>query len=127
MDMEMNTVKHALVIEDSVMIAIMLQDHLKASGFATIDIASTQGEAIQLAEERCPQLITADDRLEDGTGVAAIRHICRENAIPVVFIVADPRNVQTEIPHAQLLRKPFSESALDAAIRDAERSPLLCA
>ena len=80
-------------------------------------------QAIVLAEQRCPDLITADDRLEPGSGIEAIRHICRDNAIPVIFIVADPENVERSLPNALLLLKPFSEAALASAIQSAEKTP----
>jgi two-component system, response regulator PdtaR len=115
--------KHALIIEDNFLIALMLQEHLEANGYDTLDIAATQAQAIALAERRCPDLITADDNLEHGSGVEAIRHICRDNAIPVIFIVADPTNVKSSLPNALLLLKPFSQAALASAIKVAEKSP----
>jgi CheY-like chemotaxis protein len=118
---------HALIIEDSPLIAMMLQDHLAECGYATADIALTQTEAIVFAERHCPDIITADDRLDDGSGVEAIRHICRDQAIPVIFIVADPENVETQLPDAITLQKPFSEAALNDAILLAKERPLVFA
>jgi two-component system, response regulator PdtaR len=118
-------VKHALIIEDHFLIALMLQEYLEENGYDTSDIAATQAQAIALAEQRCPDLITADDKLEHGTGVEAIRHICRDNTIPVIFIVADPANVQSSLPNALVLLKPFSEAALASAVQAAERTPFV--
>jgi chemotaxis response regulator CheB len=106
---------------------MMLQDHLAERGYATADIALTQSEAIAFAERHCPDIITADDRLDDGSGVEAIRHICRVRPIPVIFIVAVPDNVQKVLPDALTLQKPFSEAALNKAIREAKARPFaLC-
>lgn len=107
--LEGDAVKHALIIEDIALIAEMLRDYLEECGYKTVDLAKTQGEAIQLAERRCLDLITADDRLEHGSGIEAIRHICHDRAIPVIFIVADPTNLERALPNALLLQKPFSE------------------
>ena len=115
--------KHALIIEDNALIAVMIRDYLEECGYVSFELASTQGEAIQFAERRCPDLITADDRLEHGSGVEAIRHICHDSAIPVIFIVADPTNVRRALPNALLLQKPFSERALAIAIQAAEKVP----
>ena len=115
--------KHALIIEDNFLIALMIREHLEECGYDTVDIATSQAQAIVLAEQRCPDLITADDRLEPGSGIEAIRHICRDNAIPVIFIVADPENVERSLPNALLLLKPFSEAALASAIQSAEKTP----
>ena len=119
--------KHALIIEDQLVIALMIQDYLEARGYGSFDIATTQAEAIHFAEQRCPDLITADDRLDHGSGVQAIRHICRDMAIPVVFIVADPANVEMTLPDAILLLKPFSNASLATAIALAEAAPLVLA
>jgi CheY-like chemotaxis protein len=120
-------VKHALIIEDNAIIAFMIRDYLEEYGYSSVDLASTQTEAIQLAEQRCPDLITADERLEDGSGVEAIRHICRGRAIPVIFIVAEGASVAETLPDALLLLKPFSEEALARAIQGAEKAPLIVA
>lgn len=125
--LETDAMRHALVIEDNPLIALMLQDHLEARGFETVDVAVTQAQAISFAKERCPHLITADDSLDDGSGVEAIRRICRDVAIPVIVIVADRANVERELPNALLLLKPFSEAALASAIQDAEKAPFLYA
>ena len=119
--------KHALVIEDNALIAEMIRDYLEDCGYDSVDLANTQAEAIKLAERRCPDLITADDRLETGSGVEAVRHICHDKAIPVIFIVADPTNVRRALPNALLLQKPFSEIALASAIQVAEEAPQLFA
>lgn len=121
-----SVVKHALIIEDNSLIVLMIQDHFRGCGYS-FDVAVSQAKAIQFAEQRCPDFITAEDNLESGSGVEAIRHICRGKAIPVIFIVADPRNVTSEIPDALVLQKPFSQAALAIAIRGAEKAPLLCA
>jgi DNA-binding response OmpR family regulator len=120
-------VKHALIIEDHRLIALMLQDHLGRCGYGSIDIAASQIEAISFAKLRCPDLITADEKLEHGSGVEAIRRICHNNAIPVLFIVADPTNVECLLPNALVLQKPFSDDALAHAIRKAEKTPLVLA
>ena len=115
--------KHALIIEDNAIIAAMIRDYLEECGYGSVDLASTQSEAIHLAERRCPDLITADDILLHGSGVEAIRHICHDRAIPVIFIIADPTNVERALPNALLLQKPFSEVALASAIQAAEKAP----
>ena len=108
--------KHALIIEDHPVIASTIEDELRDCGYASVDIAVSQDEAIRLAEEKCPDLITVDERLDDGSGVAAIRHICRDKAIPVVFITAVPMEVSLVIPDAVILEKPFSTRLLSTAI-----------
>jgi CheY-like chemotaxis protein len=109
--------KHALIIEDRAVIALMIEDELAEFGYKSAAKATSQTQAIVLSEQRCPDLITADDGLSEGSGIAAVRHICRNQAIPVVFITGDPRSIEDAIPDAVILEKPFSHSGLGSAIR----------
>ncbi len=111
--------KHALIIEDHPVIASTIEDELRDCGYASADIAISQAEAIRMAEDRCPDLITVDERLDEGSGIAAIRHICRNNAIPVVYITAVATEVRHAIPDAVILEKPFSHRDLSSAISNA--------
>lgn len=117
--------KHALIIEDHSVIALTIEDELRLCGYGSADIASSQDEAIQMAEEKCPDLITVDERLTNGSGVEAIRHICRDRAIPVVFITAVPIEVSLTLPDAVIVEKPFSTRLLSTAILHAVKGARL--
>jgi len=117
--------KHALIIEDQPVIALTIQDELHDCGYASADIAVSEAEAIRRAEERCPDLITVDERLDDGSGIAAIRHICRNKAIPVIFITAAPDHIKAAVPDAVILGKPFSHRDLSSAILKAVKGARL--
>lgn len=108
--------KHALVIEDRALVAMMIEQELIDCGFRSVRTAASQREAIRMAEEHCPDLITADDRIADGSGLAAVRHICRNRAIPVVFITGDRERIKRDIPDAVVVEKPFTHAQLQAAI-----------
>ena len=107
----------ALIIEDDPLIAMMIEDQLSNLGYAAIDLAHSQEEAICLAEKQCPDLITVDEKLDSGSGVAAIRHICRDKAIPVVFITVDPESILKSVPDAVVIEKPISLHSLAPAIQ----------
>jgi DNA-binding response OmpR family regulator len=107
--------KHALIIEDLPVIAISIQDELSDLGFSAA-IASTETEAVALAEERCPDLIIADVRLEKGSGIDAVRRICRDRPIAVIFMTGDLDLVESPIGEADLLSKPFTTTALRSSI-----------
>jgi DNA-binding response OmpR family regulator len=117
-------VRHALVIEDNHLIAMMIEEELKALGYSSIEIATSQEQAIAMALARCPDLITVDDKLDSGTGVESIREICRDQALPVVFITADPKAITAHIPDAIIVPKPFSRPQLTGAIEAAVSVPL---
>jgi hypothetical protein len=45
-----------------------------------------------------------------------VRHICRDQAIAVVFITGDSEHIQEAVPGAVILEKPFTHSELGRAI-----------
>ncbi|HEX8533827.1 MAG TPA: response regulator [Allosphingosinicella sp.] len=98
---------HALIIEDQFAIAMLLEDLLRDLGYTSFDIVQTEKAGISAAKERCPDLITADDRLTDGSGIDAVQEICAARAIPVVFIVGDSLELNRRMPDAVVLMKPF--------------------
>src|ERR1700712_1290120 len=75
---------HALIIEDSYLIAAAIQEDLSQVGFTTFDLVARSVQAVAAAKLRCPDLITADERLSDGSGLAAVREICAAKPIPTI-------------------------------------------
>lgn len=114
----------ALIIEDQVMVAAMIELQLRDLGYDAIDIVDSEQRAIAAAAEHCPDLVTADDRLAEGSGIQAVRRICADRAIPVVFIVGSPLDVKAAIPDAVTVEKPFTSSAFEEAVEAARRSVL---
>lgn len=110
---------HALVIENHFLIATQIEDDLSALGYTSFDIVDTERGATDAARIRCPDLITADDRLATGTGLAAVRTICADQIIPVVFILGGPRASGHSLPYASIVGKPFSGSRLRDAVAEA--------
>lgn len=112
---------HALIIEDEPLIALLIEDHLRAIGYLSIDFAVTEAEAVAAALRRCPDLITSDVRLAAGCGIAAVEAICNEHIIPVVFITASAGDVRQRVADATVVAKPFTvadlSQALDAACK----------
>jgi CheY-like chemotaxis protein len=107
---------HALIIEDEPFIAILIEDHLRRLGYTSFDFAVTETEAVAAALERCPDLITADMRLPQGCGVAAVQTICREAPVPVVFITATGWEVSERMKDAIVVRKPIIAEELASAL-----------
>jgi len=110
---------HALIIEDQSLISIMLEDELHELGFTSFDTAATQEAAIAAAQRRCPDLITADDRLITGSGIEAVRIICADQSIPTVYIVGNPDELEGKLPGATIIGKPFRSDELRQAVQGA--------
>ena len=91
-------------------------DELAEMGFSTA-VAATEAEAVALAEERCPDLIIADLRLAEGCGIEAVRHICGDRPVAVIFMSGDPEPVGGRgAGPAGFLSKPFTSAALRSCI-----------
>lgn len=107
---------HALIIEDEAMIALLIEDQLRAFGCTTIDFAVTEAKAIAAARSRFPDLITSDVGLAEGCGIAAVAAIRRERHLPVIFITSRAREVREQMRDAIILAKPFAPADLDLAL-----------
>src|SRR5687767_6378462 len=95
------------------MIAAGIEFVLRDCGFDSFDVASSSYAAIRACALRCPDLITAGITLADGGGIEAIRIICREPSIPVIFITRRAAaEVREQAPDYPVLTKPFSEQTL---------------
>jgi CheY-like chemotaxis protein len=116
---------HALIIEDEVAVADLIEQSLRGAGYGSFDVAFSASEALASAQRRCPDLITADLKLVDGTGVDAVLEICSDQAIPVVFITANAWAISRRIPEAIIVEKPFLVSSVEAALAEAAKAPFL--
>ena len=110
---------HALIIEDDDdLIAIAIEEALRACGFTSFHFAVSFDEAVAAARERCPRLITADVELKPGSGIDAVQTICSDNPIPVIFITGRPDAARSRMPRHPVLSKPFRSSEVESAVRE---------
>jgi DNA-binding NarL/FixJ family response regulator len=59
--------RHALIIEDEILIAMEVEALLEEQGFDSFDIAESPEQALICAMRRAPDLITADYRIVGGS------------------------------------------------------------
>jgi CheY-like chemotaxis protein len=110
-------VYHVLIIEDETLIALHIEDILFRLGATSFDLVDTEQAAINVAEIRRPDLITADAALKVGSGYAAVEAIAdRFGPIPTIFITATPERRPAD-RLALVLGKPLNELALAEAFR----------
>jgi len=55
--------------------------------------------------------------LKPGNGIDAIEAICGKSPLPVIFITSSPEQVQQRLPAYLIVRKPFSDADVTAAVR----------
>ncbi len=113
---------HALIIEDEVFTAMLIEDRLRELGFTSFAIANSEEEAVAAASERCPDLITADVQLSPGCGIDAVQRICDKKPITVLYITGTATMARDRCPEAVIIHKPLGEADLRGAIREALRA-----
>jgi DNA-binding response OmpR family regulator len=114
-----------LVVEDERSIARLLERILARAGYAVL-LAQTGHEALALAVERQPDVVTLDLILPGLSGeetLAALKADERTRAIPVIVIsIRGDEPPAVRLPVYASLRKPLDQNAVLDAIAGAVRS-----
>lgn len=105
-----------LVVEDESMIALALEEAIVQMGHSVCATAGTEAEAVAAAYQTHPDLMIVDSRLRIGSGIAAMRKILSKRYIPHIYVSGDSLVAEDLDHQAVILRKPFSDDELSAAI-----------
>lgn len=101
------------------MIAMEVEYLLAELGYETFDIAISPLEAVACALGRKPDLITADYRILEGTGLEAVAALqAAVGPTPVVYVTGN-RDLVTPVSTAPVVEKPIVPAALARACRQA--------
>ena len=104
----------ALIVEDEIFVALDLERILTDAGYQVVAIAADRREAMQAAGKASFAFV--DVNLRDGpSGPGIARAIAQEHGVRVVFVTANPAQIDTPSPALGFLRKPFSEAQVLAA------------
>ncbi len=107
-----------LIIEDEPVIAMDIEELVAGCGHRVVGVASSEAEAVELAELHRPGLILADINLgSGGDGMAAVNRIMRHHYAPVIFVTAYPERLLTgeALEPAFVITKPFEPLTLAIA------------
>lgn len=105
--------KTALIVEDEIFVALDLERILTDAGYTVRAIAPDRESALKAADG-C-EIAFVDVNLRDGpSGPDIARTIAREHGVKVVFVTANPAQIEGA-PSVGFVRKPFSEAAIRAA------------
>ena len=111
-----------LVVEDDRDVALLLRHQLEAEGYNVI-LAGTGQDALWLAREEQPQLITLDIMLPDTDGFLLLEQLKDHPItapIPVIIVSAQGEAEKGYAPGAvDYVAKPFSEEQLLDSVRQA--------
>lgn len=106
--------KTALIVEDEIFVALDLERILTDAGYTVVAIAADRAEALEAADQ-C-HFAFVDVNLRDGpSGPAIARAIAADYGVRVVFVTANPAQIDHPTPALGFLRKPFSEAQVLAA------------
>ena len=114
-----------VVAEDQALIRLDLERLLDEAGFDVCGAARDGQEAVELALELHPDIVVLDVKMPRLDGVEAARRILAEGFVPIVMLTAYgygeliSRAVDAGV--VGFVVKPFKESALVEAVREALR------
>jgi two-component system, response regulator PdtaR len=106
-----------LVVEDDFMIGMLLADMLKQMGHGICAVEATEAAAVSAAVRYRPDLVIADERLREGSGISAVEEMLRIRPVPYMFVSGDTLRVMARNPDAVVVQKPFHEADLALAIQ----------
>jgi len=107
-----------LIIEDEPVIAMDIEELVQSCGHNVVGVATTEAEAVDIAERTRPGLILADINLGiGGDGTTAVSRIMRHHYAPVIFVTAYPERLLTgeALEPAFVITKPFEPMTLAIA------------
>ena len=106
--------KTALIVEDEIFVALDLERILEDAGYTVKAIAADRQGAMEAAGGCAFAFV--DVNLRDGsTGPSIARAMAHEHGVRVVFVTANPAQIDQPIPALGYVRKPFSEASIIAA------------
>lgn len=121
-EIEQGAATRALIIEDEPLIAMQLEEIVRAAGHAVCAHATTRAQAREVMAHCRPGVVLADIQLADGSsGLDAVDDILAMADVPVVFVTAYPERLLTgdRAEPTWLVTKPFTEAMVRAMLAQA--------
>lgn len=110
--------EHMLVVEDSMIIAIDVEENLQRSGVLSIDVASSVIEALSAIGDREPDLAIVDFNLGNESSMPAIEEL-RRRGVPFVLATgyAELGDRTGEIGAMGIVRKPYGRVEIENVLK----------
>jgi DNA-binding NarL/FixJ family response regulator len=113
--------KRVLIVEDEPIVAACLEAELSTAGFEVCGVASSEEEALRLANACAPDLAVVDVRLAPGDGRAVTRNLADQFRTKVLLVTAeDPDQLQGAGAQG-VLPKPYDIDDVVPAINAVEK------
>ena len=108
------TIKRILIVEDEPLVAFDNEHFLRDAGYDIVATVDRAGDALRFIEAGDLDLVLADVRLSDGSGIDVAR-AARAKAIPLLFVTGTMPPEARELAMG-VLSKPYNHRELIAAI-----------
>lgn len=108
-----------VLVEDEPLIAILLEDLLKDMGYDVCATEATEDNAVAAFRRESPDLMIVDCHLREGNGIAAVTAVLKDRFVPHIFMTGEDLRHHRLDPAAVVLKKPFLDKDLVAAINKA--------
>lgn len=112
--------QHILVVDDDTLMRRSLGLQLEQAGYRASTAANAE-DALSLAKRDQPDLILLDIGLPGMDGLEALRHFQMEMDVPVIFVTARRRELDTilglELGADDYITKPFNKDVLLAHVK----------
>ncbi len=108
-----------LIVEDSLILADMLEDFLISEGYDVCGIASTVQQAVTLADLHNPDLAVLDFRLSDNEHGSEIRPLLKNKIkMGILYVSGDPLDkILTPADGDAYIHKPYGMYDLSQALK----------
>ena len=108
-----------LVVEDEGLLAMQLEDMLRAAGHHVSGWATSLDEAKRLVDGIDFDIAFVDVHLADGpTGIEVAEYIDERSAATVVFMTANAKRLPSDLAGAVgVISKPYTQAGFGAALR----------
>jgi len=109
-----------LIVEDELLIALDVEQALIAAGYEICGVASSEAEALTLADRTHPDLAVVDINLNPGDGRNVARALSEKHNTVVLFATSQCTELDRRMGAIACLPKPYLADDVPAALRAVE-------
>ena len=108
-----------LIVEDDILIGLDVEHALVAAGYDVCGIATSESEALALADQFHPEMAIVDINLSPGDGRVVAKELRRRYATSVLFATGESSQVEAMAGTGAVacLPKPYAADGVPAALR----------
>jgi AmiR/NasT family two-component response regulator len=111
---------HVAVADDEFLMRLYLHEILTEFGCNVVAVAESGSQLVEQCRAHHPDLVVTDIRMPGMDGVEAVRRICQNNPMPVIFVTGFGEEQRSQLVELgcvlHFLTKPIDEAMLRAAI-----------